>query len=1232
MGRGRPPLHRERPTPVGSNGRKHISSLAQSSPSSHTMEVKRRGRKRKVRQESAVRGPTNDDDSSPCTSSDSEPYRQTGRAACSRSSISPHRRSDNLLDALSPYFRASAQRRRLHQRGEYALLSGKHQRSKHATPLSSGETPRRGRPCSLYRNVMKARNSRNIKLSVDRNSTITPVSTSMKASKRTFATSSLRAVPAQTVQVQRTSNEAKSVNSYMARFNTPATTQLYKEIHDVFQKQRSSQMDYIIENKGRSLPSAIQIGQHYMKTWYSSPYPQEYVSQPFIFICPYCLHYSMTEDIWNRHAKKCVTNKPPGDEIYRFRNTDETISVFEVDGNVSRIYCQNLCLLSKLFLDSKTLFYDVEPFLFYVLTRVDSNGFHFVGYFSKEKYNTFRYERYHLSCIMTLPCFQRKGYGRFLIDFSYLLARREGKPGTPEKPLSELGDKSFRAYWRTAILQYFASCGCDNGKKSSLKAICEATGMTTHDIKYALKELKFLRKVPGTASHQLSINWCMIDMFKRQETGRKRLVAFDTLLKWMPKTYSLEQDYQIPGTAEAGDQVRNEKEQTERKVPGNRKSTEKKDVKPIENLEAQESRFTEGHHKDNPHKSYKIEAEASNTRKRTKQRADMEGGRNQKRKKVESDNDQKEEVEKSRRVTLRNPRKVFNAPSMFDESSDEERRPIHRCRGQKKSTTNPNDQEYRPTLRSRRSSMRNPQKKDGNPADNDALQNKNAHDFLDRKPEELKDAGGDYVDEHEITSSMPTEPSSKNHQCAETNKTPTPPSPTYEEQQGSTRTNSSLSSETTSARCQSVVEAIGYNLEREDSVTPTEVRPISVQSNQSYTVNMGGDPDDNDMANNSPTDFPGYDEEERHQRSVCKIQPPQTNGIVHQIGITTTEMPNLNSVDSNNGGLAVSDDDIPPTLSPMFSEVQASTPSGEETLITQNDNTQGGNQISRQIDNQSAPLILQQQQVNTNKDDQAPYSVAPVSNGIVKSTWASRDRKDHIVHSTTSPANSSLSITTPEVKNRPDYDHSSFPAPNRPENCKSAGAQGAHQILSQQGPASQQPPSETPKTKAGNRRRNTVGTTSYPAAAAPLQQQYPNFPAVNAIAASPYFPHGNQFAPPNYGYPMYPNANPAQFHQAAGASAIYPTSWPTQAQYATQYNMQKQGMASFPAAYYMTSNVAVPMNGVHQPVNSGATAATNGSAQNFPRYPSIDANAPQPFTQFYNPSYGFMSANMPLNP
>ncbi len=52
---------------------------------------------------------------------------------------------------------------------------------------------------------------------------------------------------------------------------------------------------------------------------------------------------------------------------------------FEIDGRKERIYCQNLCYLAKLFLDHKTLYHDVDAFLFYVLCECDERGAHVVG-------------------------------------------------------------------------------------------------------------------------------------------------------------------------------------------------------------------------------------------------------------------------------------------------------------------------------------------------------------------------------------------------------------------------------------------------------------------------------------------------------------------------------------------------------------------------------------------------------------------------------------------------------------------------------------------------------------------------------------------------------------------------------------------------------------------------------------------------------------------------------------
>ena len=71
----------------------------------------------------------------------------------------------------------------------------------------------------------------------------------------------------------------------------------------------------------------------------------------------------------------------------------DDLCVYEVDGNTNKIYCQNLCLLVKLFLDHKTLYYDVEPFLFYVLTRVCTPNIQMV-FSMYERY--YRLARYYL--------------------------------------------------------------------------------------------------------------------------------------------------------------------------------------------------------------------------------------------------------------------------------------------------------------------------------------------------------------------------------------------------------------------------------------------------------------------------------------------------------------------------------------------------------------------------------------------------------------------------------------------------------------------------------------------------------------------------------------------------------------------------------------------------------------------------------------------------------------------
>ncbi|KAL3269926.1 hypothetical protein HHI36_008983 [Cryptolaemus montrouzieri] len=123
----------------------------------------------------------------------------------------------------------------------------------------------------------------------------------------------------------------------------------------------------------------IEMGKFEMEVWYQSPYPEDYARLPKLYICEFCLRYMKSRTVLQRHVVKCVWRHPPGEEVYR----KEKISVWEVDGKRYKQYCQNLCLLAKFFLDHKTLYYDVEPFLFYVMTMYDTEGCHTVGYFSK---------------------------------------------------------------------------------------------------------------------------------------------------------------------------------------------------------------------------------------------------------------------------------------------------------------------------------------------------------------------------------------------------------------------------------------------------------------------------------------------------------------------------------------------------------------------------------------------------------------------------------------------------------------------------------------------------------------------------------------------------------------------------------------------------------------------------------------------------------------------------------
>jgi len=324
----------------------------------------------------------------------------------------------------------------------------------------------------------------------------------------------------------------------------------------------------------------INFGQYEIDTWHAAPYPEEYSRNKHLYICEFCLKYMSSDYVAWRHKLKCSAKHPPGDEIYRSRVTnpetdaETTLSFFEVDGRKNPLYCQNLCLLAKLFLGSKTLYYDVEPFLFYIMTENDEYGCHFVGYFSKEKRgcggppvhphissdesqgqhanggaaSVHEEQSYvaalsnpgnNVSCILVLPVHMRRGFGRVLIEFSYLLTKVEGRTGSPEKPLSDMGLVSYRSYWRNVLcsllLRYKGrEPKIDDEGQISIAQIARETGMTPDDIISTLEALRFLVRDPCTKTYALRLDYDYMKEYVDKHEKKAHIKLDPAKLCWTP--------------------------------------------------------------------------------------------------------------------------------------------------------------------------------------------------------------------------------------------------------------------------------------------------------------------------------------------------------------------------------------------------------------------------------------------------------------------------------------------------------------------------------------------------------------------------------------------------------------------------------------------------------------------------------------------------------------------------
>ncbi|CDS02098.1 hypothetical protein [Sporisorium scitamineum] len=203
--------------------------------------------------------------------------------------------------------------------------------------------------------------------------------------------------------------------------------------------------------------------------------------------------------------------------------------------NLNKIQMGNACVstwyfapypIDKCFLDHKTLYYDVDPFLFYCMVKRDDRGCHLLGYFSKEKDSA---ENYNVACILTLPQHQRHGYGKLLIEFSYELSKIEKKLGSPEKPLSDLGLLSYRAYWAEIIVELLLKTEED----ISIDEISQKTAFTHADVLHTLTALNMVKSYAG--KHLIVLSDSVIAKYAKK---KPRLRINPDKLVWSPPSFS----------------------------------------------------------------------------------------------------------------------------------------------------------------------------------------------------------------------------------------------------------------------------------------------------------------------------------------------------------------------------------------------------------------------------------------------------------------------------------------------------------------------------------------------------------------------------------------------------------------------------------------------------------------------------------------------------------------------
>ena len=270
--------------------------------------------------------------------------------------------------------------------------------------------------------------------------------------------------------------------------------------------------------------NTVVLGNVQFDTWYYSPYPDSIILSAehptsatrngqvnggavsalspsatstasttcaVLHVCPYCFRYTPHLSAYVTHLRhhqqlqKQDADLPPVPASATPVYSCGGYSVWEIDGETEKLYCQNLSLFGKLFLEQKSVFFDTGGFLYYVLTYTRPDDPHsavktlkhdhahsdtksisgpeteVLGFFSKENPS---WDSNNLACILIFPPYQHRQLGKLLMSVSYKLSGWEwegGVIGGPEKPLSVMGRRSYLRFWSERIARFMLGESAD---------------------------------------------------------------------------------------------------------------------------------------------------------------------------------------------------------------------------------------------------------------------------------------------------------------------------------------------------------------------------------------------------------------------------------------------------------------------------------------------------------------------------------------------------------------------------------------------------------------------------------------------------------------------------------------------------------------------------------------------------------------------------------------------------